>query len=190
MTEKQKMLAGLPYHSRDPELIAMYHRARALMQAYNQLDSRDLEQRKFLLEQLLGRAGKNTWIEAPFFCDYGENIFIGDDSFINCNCIFIDNNRITIGKNALIAPQVQIYTATHPLKAEERIQSSAHGSAYLTQTQAVSIGDDVWIGGNTIIFPGVSIGNKVTIGAGSVVTNSIPDGVLAYGNPCRVVREL
>lgn len=132
------MLAGLPYHSRDPELIALYHRARKLMQAYHQLDSRQLEERKFLLEQLLGCVGKNTWIEAPFFCDYGENIFIGDDSFINCNCVFIDNNRISIGKNALIAPQVQIYTATHPLKASERIQTGTQGSTYLTQTKPVT----------------------------------------------------
>ena len=104
--------------------------------------------------------------------------------------MFLDNNKITIGKNGLIAPFVQIYTASHPLNASERILESKKGSRYLTSAKPVKIGNNVWIGGNSIIFPGVVIGDNVTIGAGSVVTHNIPDNVLAMGNPCEVVKEL
>ena len=104
--------------------------------------------------------------------------------------MFLDNNRITIGKNGLIAPYVQIYAATHPLKASERIIETEKGSSYITSAKPVTVGDNVWLGGNSIVFPGVTIGNNVTIGAGSVVTKDIPDNVLAMGNPCKVVREL
>ena len=104
--------------------------------------------------------------------------------------MFLDNNRITIGKNGLIAPYVQIYTASHPLKASERLVGKGKETRYLTSTKPVTIGDNVWIGGNSVIFPGVEIGNNVTIGAGSVVTKSIPDNVLAFGNPCEIKKEL
>nr|BFF40230.1 hypothetical protein BACY1_20350 [Tenacibaculum mesophilum] len=125
-----------------------------------------------------------------FFCDYGENISIGENTFINTNCMFLDNNKITIGKNCLIAPYVQIYTATHPIKASDRIINSNNTTHYLTSTKPVTIGDNVWIGGNSIIFPGVSIGNNVTIGAGSTVTKNIPSDVLAFGNPCEIRKKL
>ena len=190
MTEKDKMLKGLPYSSRDPELLSMYHKARKLIKEYNLLDSELLEKRDGLLTDLLGFKGNGVWIETPFFCDYGENISIGDNTFINTNCMFLDNNRITIGKNGLIAPYVQIYTATHPLKASERIIETEKGSSYITSAKPVTVGDNVWLGGNSIVFPAVTIGNNVTIGAGSVVTKDIPDNVLAMGNPCKVVREL
>lgn len=190
MTERQKMLNGDYYNSRDPELLNMYHRARKLIQRYNQLDSELADERKRILNELLGSNGKGVWIEAPFFCDYGSNISIGADTFININCIFLDNNIITIGKNGLIAPYVQIYTALHPLKASDRIMEDKAGSRYLTSTKPVVIGDNAWIGGNTVIFPGVTIGHNVTIGAGSVVTKNIPDNVLAFGNPCAVQKEL
>ena len=186
----QKMLAGEAYDSRDPELLELYHRARRLILAYNTCDSRDLERRNELLSQLLGRVEKGVWIETPFFCDYGVNIEIGENTFVNTNCMFLDDNKITIGKNGLIAPYVQIYTATHPLKASERIYRDGVSTRYHTSTKPVRIGDNVWIGGNSVIFPGVSIGNNVTIGAGSVVTKDIPDDVLAFGNPCQVVRKL
>lgn len=193
MTEKEKMLKGENYNSRDPELIELYHKARGLIREYNNLDSTDLLRREAILMNLLGSKGQGVWIEAPFFCDYGENIFIGDFTFINTNCIFLDNNEIRIGRNGLIAPYVQIYTASHPLKAADRIipnhQSLNHGP-YLTSSQPVRIGDNAWIGGNTVIMPGISIGDNVTIGAGSVVTKDIPDNVLAFGNPCKVVRRL
>lgn len=190
MTEKEKMLSGANYNSRDPELIGLYHRARKLLHKYNNLDSTLVEQRDHILTELLGFKATGVWIEAPFFCDYGENISIGENSFVNVSCVFLDNNKITIGKNALIAPNVQIYTTTHPLKASERIIEDDESSRYLTSTKPVTIGDNVWIGGNTVIFPGANIGNNTTIGAGSVVTKSIPDNVLAFGNPCQVKKEL
>ena len=190
MTEKEKMLAGEPYNSRDAELLGMYHRARKLMQAYNSLDSELLEKHQEILEDLLGSVGSGVWIEAPFFCDYGSNIHIGENTFVNVNCMFLDNNSIRIGKNGLIAPYVQIYTASHPLKASDRLIQEGGTTRYLTSAQPVNIGDNVWIGGNSVVFPGVTIGNNVTIGAGSVVTKDVPDDVLAVGNPCRVLREL
>ena len=190
MTEKEKMLAGQPYRSRDAELLEAYHRARQLLAAYNHLDSRELAERERILSEIFEFKGKGVWIEAPFFCDYGEHISIGENTFINTNCIFLDSNKITIGRNGLLAPYVQIYTATHPLKASERIIVNEEGSHYLTSSKPVSIGDNVWIGGNTVIFPGVTIGDNVTIGAGSVVTKDVPDNVLALGNPCKIVKEI
>jgi len=139
----------------------------------------------------LGSKGKSVWIEAPFFCDYGEFVSIGENTFVNANCFFLDNNYIQIGKNGLIGSYVQIYTASHPLKASDRIIQTAEGNTrYLTNSKPVSIGNQVWIGGNTVILPGVTIGDNVTIGAGSVVTKDIPSNVLAYGNPCKVVKDL
>ena len=192
MTEKEKMLRGEYYHSRDEELLETYHRARVLLSRYNQISSRDTESRTALLQDLLGGVGVHLWIEAPFFCDYGENIYLGDNTFLNMNCVLLDSNRISIGKNALLGPHVQIYTVSHPLKATERIIPSQEDgqTTYLSSSQPVNIGDQVWIGGNTIILPGVTIGNNVTIGAGSVVTKDLPDNVLALGNPCRVIRSL
>ena len=190
MTEKEKMLAGKPYNSRDSELIARYHIARKLLLAYNNLDSEQLERRRKLLEELLEFVGEGVWIETPFLCDYGEHISIGKNTFINANCMLLDNNKITIGENGLIAPYVQIYTATHPLKASERIIKDGESTRYLTASAPVTIGHQVWIGGNSVVCPGVIIGDNVTIGAGSVVTKDIPDNVLAIGNPCRVVKTL
>ncbi len=190
VTEKEKMLNGDFYNSRDPELIEMYHNARKLLKAYNNLDSKLLDERNTILDTLFEFKGANVWIETPFFCDYGANISIGKNTFVNTNCMFLDNNKISIGKNGLIAPYVQIYTATHPLKASDRIIETEDNSRYLTSTKPVTIGDNVWIGGNSVIFPGVTIGNNVTIGAGSVVTKDISDNVLAFGNPCKVVKQL
>ncbi|MBT34548.1 MAG: maltose acetyltransferase [Thalassobius sp.] len=190
MSEKEKMLNGEFYNSRDPELLAMYHKARKLLKAYNNLDSENLAERERILSDLFEYKAAGVWIETPFFCDYGANISIGENTFVNTNCMFLDNNKITIGKNGLIAPYVQIYTAIHPLKASDRIIKEGKSSRYLTSTKPVSIGDNAWIGGNSVIFPGVTIGNNVTIGAGSVVTKDIPDNVLAFGNPCVVQKEL
>ena len=190
MTEKEKMLNGDYYDSRDAELIKIYHKARKLLKQYNNLDSELTQERGEILTELLGFSGSGVWIETPFFCDYGENISIGENTFVNTNCMFLDNNKITIGKNGLIGPYVQIYTASHPLKASERIIGEGIKSRYLTSAKPVTIGDNVWIGGNSVISPGVTIGNNVTIGAGSIVTKNIPDNVLAFGNPCEIKREI
>jgi maltose O-acetyltransferase len=190
MTEKEKMLNGNYYDSRDSELLRMYHNAKKLLKTYNNLDTKLFEEREQILTDLFEFKGKGVWVEAPFFCDYGENISIGENTFVNINCMFLDNNKITIGRNGLIAPYVQIYTAIHPLKASERIIMEKDKSRYLTSTKPVKIGDNVWIGGNSVIFPGVTIGNNVTIGAGSVVTKDIPNNVLAFGNPCIVKKKL
>ncbi|WMX17178.1 sugar O-acetyltransferase [Aureispira sp. CCB-E] len=193
MTEKQKMLAGLAYDSRDTELLDLYHNARSLLRRLNHIDSRDTSQRQHLLEQLLGSVGEHVWLETPFFCDYGELIFIGHNTFIHGNCTFIDNHTITIGNNSLIGPSVQIYTASHPLQASERVYtdpSHPNKTRYKTYSSPVKIGHNTWIGGNSIILPGVTIGDNTTIGAGSVVASDIPSGVLAVGNPCRVVGPL
>ncbi len=190
MTEKEKMLHGEFYNSRDPELLEMYFRAKKLMQAYNQLDVSNLVERDEILSDLLGFKGAGIWVEAPFYCDYGSNISLGDNTFVNVNCMLLDNNKITIGENGLLAPYVQIYTANHPLNAKDRIVKNADRTSYLTSTKPVAIGDNVWIGGNSVIFPGVTIGNNVTIGAGSVVTKDLPSNVLAFGNPCKVHQAL
>lgn len=190
MTEKQKMLNGKNFDSRDFELLEMYHQARKLLKEYNQLDYRQLQERNKILDKLLAQNSKGVWIEAPFYCEYGQNISIGENTFINSNCIFSDNNKISIGNNVLIAPQVQIYTAEHPTESHKRIVKDSDGTRYITSAKPVSIGDNVWIGGGTIILPGISIGCNTTVGAGSLVTNDLPSNVLAFGNPCRIQKSL
>lgn len=192
MTEKEKMLAGQRYNAREPELMAMYRKARRLLDSFNGLPVEAEEEKRAVLGELFGSAGENLWIEKPFFCDYGENIRIGEDSFINFNCTFLDVNAITIGKNALIGPNVQIYTAMHPLDAAERFRPTDNPaeSPYTTFAKPVTIGDNVWIGGNAVILPGVTIGDNVVIGAGSVVTRSIPSDSIAVGNPARLVTNV
>lgn len=190
MTEKEKMLNGDYYDSRDSELIKIYHKARKLLKKYNNLNSELTQERERILNDLLEFKGTGVWIETPFFCDYGKNISLGENTFVNTNCMFLDNNKISIGKNGLIAPYVQIYTASHPLKVSERIIGKGASVRYRTSSKPVTLGDNVWIGGNSIIFPGVIIGNNVVIGAGSVVTKNIPDDLLAFGNPCVIKRAL
>lgn len=192
MTEREKMLAGELYDCGDPELLERWHRAKDLARIYNSLESADSEGKDKILDEMLGGRGKNLWITPPFYVDYGNNIYFGNNCEVNMNCTFLDDNRIVIGDNALIAPNVQIYTAFHPTNAQDRFgQPKPDGSFEFckTQTAPVMIGDNVWIGGGVIILPGVTIGNNVVIGAGSVVTKDIPDDVIAYGNPCRVIRE-
>jgi maltose O-acetyltransferase len=190
-TEKERMLAGEAYNSRDPELLARYHKARVLLRAFAETPSTETAKKQEVLGALLGGLGRAVWIEAPFFCDYGENIFIGNNVFVNYNCVFLDGSRIFIGNNVLIGPAVQIYTATHPLAARERLQHDRNQEAgYLTRALPVRIGNNVWIGGGAILMPGVEIGENTTIGAGSVVTKSVPADCFAAGNPCRVIREL
>jgi maltose O-acetyltransferase len=191
-TEKEKMLAGELYDCGDPELMELWHRGKNLMQRYNSLDYSNRAKQSQILDELLGARGQHTQITAPFYVDYGKFIYLGENCEINMNCVFLDCNRITIGDNALIAPGVHIYTVTHPLSAEQRFNKSIDGSFpfAVSQTAPVTIGNNVWIGGGSIILPGITIGDNVTIGAGSVVTKSIRNNVLAYGNPCKVIKEI
>lgn len=188
MTEREKMLAGELYDCGDKELLARWHHAKKLQQLYNTTLSTSRETLDVILEELLGSAGINVWIAAPFFVDYGENIYLGNNVEINMNCIFLDCNRIEIGDFSGIGPGVHIYTVTHPVNAGQRLTENS--TFWTSRTAPVKIGKNVWIGGGSIILPGVTIGDNTTIGAGSVVTKSIPGNVLAVGNPCRVIRDL
>ncbi len=192
MTEREKMLAGLLYDCGDENLLRQWHKAKNLTRKYNALDSADLQAKEKLLSELLGGKGKNLWITAPFYVDYGNNIYFGNNCEVNMNCVFLDCNTITIGDNALIAPSVQIYTVYHPKNAAERFgEPKEDGSFAFCKNIAkpVSIGNNVWIGGGAIIMPGVTIGDNVVIGAGSVVTKDIPSNKIAFGNPCKVQKD-
>nr|UWI50410.1 sugar O-acetyltransferase [Clostridioides difficile] len=191
MTEREKMLAGELYDCGDKELLCQWHKAKDLTKEYNNLKSDDNINKERILTELLGGKGKNIWITAPFYADYGNNIYFGNNCEVNMNCTFLDDNEIIIGDNALIAPNVQIYTAFHPTNAKDRFEEKTDDgfSFCKTITSPVKIGNDVWIGGGSIILPGVTIGDNVTIGAGSVVTKSILSNTIAYGNPCRVIKE-
>ncbi len=181
-TEKDKMLAGELYDPLDPDLVQARERARDLCQELNATRERDRDARRLLLKQLFGQGGDSVWMQPPFFCDYGSNILLGERVFFNFNCIVLDVCLVKIGDFALLGPSVQIYTAMHPMNAELRRNQEF--------AKPVEIGSDVWVGGGAIICPGVTIGSKSVIGAGSVVTRDIPGGVFAAGNPCRVIREI
>ena len=172
------------------ELFDINVKARALTKEYSQTNYDDFEKKDAILKELFGSIGKNVAIDVNFFCDFGSNIFIGDDVIINSNCTFIDNEKITIGNKVLIAPNVQIYTAYHSLLPEQRFIEKKEGSDcyYTTCADPVEIKDGAWIGGGVIILPGVTIGENSIIGAGSVVTRSIPDNCVAVGNPCRIIK--
>jgi maltose O-acetyltransferase len=191
-TEKEKMLAGEIYDAGDKELITRWHLAKRLMKEYNETDTKDKKELDRILSKLLGSKGDNVWITAPFYVDYGENIHIGNNCEINMNCVFLDCNKITIGDNSGIGPNVQIYAVTHPVNPDERLTKAEEGEFpfWKSYTAPVTIGSNVWIGGGSIILPGVNIGDNTTIGAGSLVTKSIPANCLAIGSPCRVVKEL
>lgn len=182
LTEKEKMLAGMPYNSLDKELSEDRLRAKKLCKKFNEMEPDKFEERKAILNELF-KTDQNCYIEPNFFCDYGYNIEIGKGFYANHNCVILDVNKVKIGNNVMFGPNVQVYTATHPLNAQERISGIEMG-------YAIEIGDNVWIGGGAIICPGVKIGANTTIAAGSVVTKDIPANVLAAGNPCRVIREL
>lgn len=192
MTEREKMLSGQLYDCGDTELLTQWHKAKNLMRDYNKTDSENSLEKDCILTNLLGARGSNLWITAPFFVDYGNNIYFGNNCEVNMNCTFLDDNKIIIGDNALIAPNVQIYTAFHPTSALERFGKAKEDGSFefcKTQTAPVIIGNNVWIGGGVIIMPGITIGDNAVVGAGSVVTKDIPDNVIAYGNPCRVIRD-
>ena len=181
MTERQKMLAGELYDPMDPELVVARARARDLCQDLNATRESQQAERRRILDALFARGGDSVWMQPPFYCDYGSNIELGQRVFFNFNCVVLDVCRVRIGDFTLFGPAVQIYTATHPLDAELRRTSEF--------CKPVEIGSDVWVGGGAIILPGVRIGSRAVIGAGSVVTRDIPEDVLAAGNPCRIIRS-
>ena len=182
MTEREKMLAGELYDPFDAELVAARNRARDLCQDLNATREAQADERRRILRELFGAGGDSAWIQPPFFCDYGATIELGTRVFFNFNCVVLDVCSVRIGDYTLFGPAVQIYTATHPMDAELRRTREF--------AKPVEIGSDVWVGGGAIILPGVSIGSRAVIGAGSVVTRDIPADVFAAGNPCRVIRAL
>ena len=181
-SEKEKMLAGELYDPFDPELAQARERARDLFQTLNLSRESEQASRRRILIDLFGKGGESVWMQPPFFCDYGSNIQLGERVYFNFNCVVLDVCLVKIGDYTLFGPAVQIYTAAHPLNAELR-RKQEFG-------KPIEIGSNVWVGGGAIICPGVKIGSKTVIGAGSVVTKDIPDGVVAAGNPCRVMREI
>jgi Acetyltransferase (isoleucine patch superfamily) len=183
MTEKEKMLSGKPYNPSDEILVQERLRTRQILFELNILGPLQTDELNRLLVLLFGKIGVNSYLELPFRCDYGYNIETGDNFFSNFNCTILDCAKVTIGKNALFGPNVSIFTAGHPINAE--IRSEGWEYAF-----PVNIGDNVWIGGNVVVNPGVNIGNNVVIGSGSVVTKNIPDNVVAVGNPCKVLRPI
>lgn len=181
-SEKEKMLAGDFYNANDKELVREREYARELTFEFNNTRPGEKRKKEEILRRLITAKG-SFYIEAPFHCDYGYNIEIGDNFYANFGCVILDVNKVKIGDNVLLAPNVQIYTATHPIDPKERIAGKEFA-------KPVVIGNNVWIGGGTIICPEVRIGDNVTIGAGSVVTKDIPNNVVAVGNPCKVIREI
>ena len=169
------------------ELLEFNVKARKLTQEYNSVDYTDTEKKYSILKQLFADIGENVAIDINFFCEYGKNISIGSDVIINSHCTFVDNEKIIIGNKVLIAPNVQIYTAYHPILPEERLKDE-RPTYFNTCAAPVEIKDGAWIGGGTIILPNVTIGRNSVIGAGSVVTRSIPDNCVAVGNPCRPIK--
>lgn len=183
MDQKERMMAGLPYKAWMDGLTEERLSCKEKVFEFNQLPPKQQKNVPELLKKILGQTGEHVWIEAPFHCDYGWNIKVGEDFFANYNFTVLDVGEVIIGKNAQIAPNVSIYTAGHPIHPDSRNTGYEYGIP-------VSIGDNVWIGGNTVILPGVQIGDNVVIGAGSVVTKNIPDNMIAAGNPCRVIRSI
>lgn len=183
LNHKERMLAGLPYIASTDELQKERLQCKEKIFEFNNLPPEQQDKVPQLLKSILGKTGEKLFIEAPFHCDYGWNIEVGENFFANYNLTVLDVGKVTIGKNAQIAPNVSIYTAGHPMHPDSRNTEYEYGIP-------ITIGDNVWIGGNTVILPGVTIGNNVVIGAGSVVTKDIPDWSAAAGNPCKVIRKI
>lgn len=180
-TEKEKMLAGERYNLLDPQLCEDRQKTKHLVRLFNQTDSPP--KREEILRQLVAKFGQDTIVEPPFFVSYGENTYIGDHTYLNYMCTIIDNNQVRIGNYVMIGPMVQLLTAAHPLQAKERIQG-------WEITKPILIEDNVWIGGGAIILPGVTIGLNAVVGAGAVVTRSVPANTVVVGNPARVIKEI
>lgn len=182
-TEKEKMVAGEMYNPLDKQLVEDRIQTRLLLKALNETREDDVTERSRILEELVPHAAPDLWLQPPFYCDYGYNMIVGERVFFNFNCIVLDVAPVTIGSRTMFGPNVQVYTATHPLNHIER-------SSGLEYAKPIVIGEDVWVGGSAVICPGVKIGDRSVIGAGSVVTKDIPADVFAAGNPCKVIRSL
>jgi maltose O-acetyltransferase len=182
-SEKEKMIAGEMYDPLDKQLVEDRIRTRLLIKALNDTREDDTAQRSRIIKELLPDAAPDLWLQPPFYCDYGYNMKVGERVFFNFNCIVLDVAPVTIGSRTMFGPNVQVYTATHPIDHLER----SSGKEY---AKPIVIGEDVWIGGSAVICPGVTIGNRSIIGAGSIVTKDIPDNVIAAGNPCKVIRPI
>lgn len=183
MTEKEKMLNGKAYLSFGEELFEERQYAKDLIFEFNSLSPREVEKRNTILRELLGKTGKNFFMEQPFRCDYGYNIEIGENFYSNYNLTILDCAKVKIGDNVMFAPNVSLFTAGHPVHHEPR-------NSGLEYAFPITIGNNVWIGGGVIVNPDVTIGDNVVIGSGSVVTKDIPSNVIAAGNPCKVIRKI
>ena len=183
MTEKEKMLSGQPYLPSDKELDAARLRARSLLSDLAKIPMTDEADRKRIFRELFAETGEDFLIESPFTCDYGFNVYWGENAYANFNCVFLDSAPIHIGANVMLAPGVMLLTVNHPLKYKERNTGYEYA-------KPIVVGDNVWIGGGAIVNPGVTIGQNSVIGSGSVVTKDIPANVVAVGNPCRVVKKI
>lgn len=183
MTEKEKMLNQMLFDSTGDELSKDRLNAKRLFYAYNNLGADENDEKAKIISQLFGKCGKYTYIEAPFRCDYGYNIEVGDNFYSNFNLTILDGAKVKIGNNCFIAPNVSLFTASHPINPELR-------NTFIEYAMPITIGDNCWIGGGTVVNPGVNIGNNVVIGSGSVVTKDIPDGVIAAGNPAKIIRAI
>jgi maltose O-acetyltransferase len=182
-TEKEKMLAGEMYNPADPELVKDRENARRLVRIFNQTLENEGNKRVKLLKELLGSTGENVYMEPNIRFDYGYNTYVGENFFANFDCTILDVCEVRFGDNCLLAPGVQIYTATHPLNPTERNSGKEYA-------KPITIGNNVWIGGSAIINPGVTIGNNVVIASGAVVTKDVPDNVVVGGNPARVIKQI
>eukprot|EP01117_Protostelium_nocturnum_P009284 TRINITY_DN3325_c0_g2_i2.p1 TRINITY_DN3325_c0_g2~~TRINITY_DN3325_c0_g2_i2.p1 ORF type:complete len:193 (+),score=79.95 TRINITY_DN3325_c0_g2_i2:123-701(+) len=183
-SERELMLAGKPYNPYDKDLVDGRDRARDLVQEINRTTSKEEEKRQKLFKDLFGTSGEGVYITPPFYCDYGANIHIGDKSYMNFNCTILDCAKVTIGKECMFAPNVAIYTATHSIDPVERLES---GTEFAKE---IKIGDRVWIGGNAVILPGVTIGDCAVIGAGSVVTKDVAPWTVVAGNPAKFIKKI
>jgi maltose O-acetyltransferase len=181
-SEREKMLAGELYDALDPELVTGRAKVRELCAQLNATSDAEMPLRTKLCKLIFGKGGDTVWMQPPFFCDYGVHIELGNRVYFNFNCVILDVCKVAIGDYCYFGPAVQILTAMHPMNAQLRRKQEFGKN--------VTIGNDVWVGGGALILPGVTIGSRSVIGAGSVVSRDIPDGVLAVGNPCRVVREI
>lgn len=183
MNQKERMLAGLPYKAWLDGLSEERMENKKRVYEYNHLWPENSVRINELIRNIFGRAGEGVHVEAPFHCDYGKNIEVGDYFFANYNCTILDVGKVIIGNNVQFAPNVSLFTAGHPIHPDSRNSGYEYGIG-------ITIGDNVWLGGNVVVNPGVHIGNNAVIGSGSVVTKDIPDNVIAIGNPCKVIREI